>query len=490
MSDDEGSGPDDPFEALDLLRTEPSKGQRHLPRLLDQLADPDQTVRIGALAAICYAASEVPDLAEYLTRRLVDRLGDGDPSTETTLAFQYLEATNPETVRAELEALDAERTEQALIRTMDGSLLRPGHEGPEIGRTSSGRANESLNAADVERGVMTEGIETPDIPTTTMNVDTAGTTSESPTQGDEGTEPGDDADDTAVSNAGYWEPADKIPEVEAHSRFDSVTVLAKRAHQRYGDLYRTLGEVGDDQEGVGLVLFHMPDGAARPYLADLRDQLAVWADISNHPNVLTLWDWGLVPQPWAATAYAAERLTDRDQFTVEDAIWQVLQLADALSYLHDRGVIHAGLDPGNVAYYAIALEEGERQQPQLTNVGLMHVVRRYFDPTTRLDPRYAAPEYYDRQYGQIDMATDVYHLGALLYRYLTGNAPYTGEYEEIRTGVLSQTVPQPTASVDIPSELDAVVEKAMARQKLHRYETVTHLAHELRGIGVTEEDDI
>jgi hypothetical protein len=488
MSDEEGPSSVNPYEALDVLRTDPPEGRRYLPQLLDQLAADDEATRLGACAAVCRAAQSLPGMAEYLTRRLVDRFEDESPSTETALAFQYLEAIHPETVSAELDSMAAEQTPQARIRTMDGTLLRANIHQPSLGdrrigrsRMPGGDGNSRGNPVVSERDTNTEEDEVnPD-----SDADSEEEQAEDSSEGDSGGPSG-----SAAAQPGQWQPADHVPTIERQSRFDSLTILAKRARQRYGDLYRTLGEVDDEQEGVGLMLFHIPSEERRAYVAELADQLAAWSDVADHENVVTLWDWGHKPRPWSLTAYAAQRLSDRGQFDVSDAVWHVTQLANGLEYLHDSGIVHAGLDPDNIAYYDTVFEEGERQSPLLTNVGLMHVMRRYFDPTTRLDPRYAAPEYFDRQFGRIDNATDVYQLGALLYRYLTGRPPYTGGYEAVRSGVLDTTVPTPSTVDGVPAALDAVVEKAMAPQKLHRYETVTHLAHELQGIGVTEDDDI
>jgi len=81
--------------------------------------------------------------------------------------------------------------------------------------------------------------------------------------------------------------------------------------------------------------------------------------------------------------------------------------------LHERGIVHAGIDAESVAYYGNVLEETDRQPPLLDNIGLLSVYRHHFDPSQFLDPRYAAPEYYERRFGCIDHATDIYQLDAV-----------------------------------------------------------------------------
>jgi serine/threonine protein kinase len=113
----------------------------------------------------------------------------------------------------------------------------------------------------------------------------------------------------------------------------------------------------------------------------------------------------------------------------------------------------------------------------------MRVFRHHFPPSQCLDPRFAAPEYYNDQFGQIDHATDIYQLGAVCYRLLTGHPPHTGDFEHVRAAVLDSIPPQPSTVADLPEQVDDVIMKAMAKQKLQRYETVEPFQQELTSIA-------
>jgi serine/threonine protein kinase len=203
--------------------------------------------------------------------------------------------------------------------------------------------------------------------------------------------------------------------------------------------------------------------------------------VTDHGFVTTLYDWGREPRLWIATEYTDETLADRVDVGPDDALRTGLRVAEAVAHAHQRGVVHAGLDPRNVVYTGTAMER--RPQPLLDNVGLLDAIRTHFEPSRYLDPRYAAPEYFSRKYGTVDHATDVYHVGAVLYGLVTGRAPHEGEYGEVRRGVLSAR-PPPPSSVDpgIPAGVDDVVRKAMAKQKLTRYESATHVVQDLRRV--------
>jgi serine/threonine protein kinase len=283
--------------------------------------------------------------------------------------------------------------------------------------------------------------------------------------------------------------------VEYESRFDSLSILAPRDRRRYGDVYRTMGVTEEGELPVGITLFHGPTGAdgAREFdsafVSAVGERLDDWASVAATDNVVTLYDWATEPRLWAATEYTDETLADRGRLQPDEAAWHAERLAEAVATLHERGVVHAGIDPQSVAYYGNVLEEGDRQPPLLDNVGLLHAYRAQFDPSTFLDPRYAAPEYYERRFGRIDHATDIYQLGAVCYRLFTGRPPYAGEFDTVRERVLNAPPPTPSDVSSVPDAVDDVVGKAMATQKLHRYETAAHLAQELRALRDPRRDN-
>ena len=160
---------------------------------------------------------------------------------------------------------------------------------------------------------------------------------------------------------------------------------------------------------------------------------------------------------------------------------QAVALADALGHCHRHGAVHGGLDPKSVVYPGDGLTGLD--EPILDNPGLMGVFRRYFEPADYLDPRFAAPEYFDDDFGAVDTATDVYGLGAVCYFLLTGRPPFDGSYGAVRRGVLSESPDAPSSVVDAaPADADSVLAKALAKRKLKRYDSVEAFAADLRRV--------
>ncbi|PSQ37539.1 hypothetical protein BRD08_02470 [Halobacteriales archaeon SW_10_66_29] len=275
-----------------------------------------------------------------------------------------------------------------------------------------------------------------------------------------------------------------VSDIAVRSRFDDLHIRGERHRGRYATTYETLVGDGSDQRAVALRLLNQPEEVYPEFDRRLAEQLGRWADAGDHDNVVTVFDWGVDAQPWVATALIEGVLAERDRPSPAVAFRNALALADAVSHLHGRGVVHGGLDARTVGYPGERFDDDVERGPLVNNVGLITVFRHYFDPSDCLDPRFAAPEYYDDRFGRIDHATDIYQLGTVYYRLFTGRPPFTGEFEAVRQAVLSGTPPAPSAVVEgLPPELDEVLAKTMAKQKLRRYETVEQLRGELASVA-------
>lgn len=266
--------------------------------------------------------------------------------------------------------------------------------------------------------------------------------------------------------------------IARRSVFDDLTVVAPETERRYGDVVRVRARADDTERGVAVRLLDVPHDRAS--VDGICEPLREWTRFVDVPGVVTAVDWGQQPRPWVVTEYVEETLATRGSIAPARALQQARRLTGALVALHQRSVVHGGIDPRTVVYSADSLDGG---RPMLDNVGLLSVYRRHVDPSDYLDPRYAAPEYYDSQYGRLDHATDIYQLGMVLYRLFAGGHPFEGSYAEVRACVLEDHPPAPSeVTPALPATIDEVVAKATAKQKLTRYETATGLHQDLSRI--------
>lgn len=459
-------GPDgEVFAPVREVLADPATGS--VPALLGLLDADAETTRLAGALGLCLVALADPEVVPSVLARLSDRL-DGDARPEARVAYEYLVSQFPR------------RADEA-SRERDGSAGTAGRPPGGVGREGVGRVRQpgpgSFDPRTVEpdRSVIDPAdpqrhpdADVPDSGSTDSETDDAGELSAS----------GTDPTERQRWNRLY----ERLSAIVEASRFDDLMVLSGRTRDRYADFSRVLAVEGSAERALALRLFHRPREDRDSFVTDLEDALDAWRAVGDHPGVVTVFDAGSQPRPWAATEPVVESLADRGaRFPPEAAVSLALDLAEALSYVHQHGVIHGGLDPGNVALPAT--EADVARTGALDNVGLLGVYRWYVTPATCLDPRYAAPEYYDRGFGRVDHATDVYHLGAVLYRLLTGRPPVDGPFGEIRESVMEDPPPNPATVVDLPDSLARIVTKAMAKPVLRRYETINDLRGDLEGVA-------
>jgi WD40 repeat protein/serine/threonine protein kinase len=197
------------------------------------------------------------------------------------------------------------------------------------------------------------------------------------------------------------------------------------------------------------------------------------------------------------------------------ALMIVARVCEAMAYAHSKGVIHRDIKPANVMVgkfgevyvmdwgLAKVIGRPDLHDGQLKpNVTLMRTQVRTDrieelsrTPGTGLGtmqgtiigtPSYMPPEQAEGRIDDLDPRSDVYSVGALLYTLLTGRMPYVDPENKTSGGqVLMALLAGPPAPVhdidkDVPPELVAVCDKAMARDPADRYETIGEFAEDLR----------
>jgi len=259
-----------------------------------------------------------------------------------------------------------------------------------------------------------------------------------------------------------------------------ASALGRVAHvgpaldRRFGTERRLRATIDGTSRRVDVRAFREPAGDEAGFEGALARQLRRWASLGDLDGVVPVADRGDADRPWVATASTGPTLRGRDTPSVTRALRQATHLSAALAALHDRGVVHAGIDPGNVVF---TLGTGGPPRPALHNPGLVDVYRRYEDPAAVLDPRYAAPEFFESDRGIVDRATDVYGLGAVCFRLFTGVAPVAGPAESIAERVTADDpLPRPSrVEPRLPAAVDEVVRRATATEKFERYDTARDL---------------
>ncbi len=277
-----------------------------------------------------------------------------------------------------------------------------------------------------------------------------------------------------------------IESIAYRSSFEHLYLSGKQYDGRYATVYEALIGGGGRQNDIAVRVFDLPESDRAQFQSKLQKYIDDWSTVSDDDRLVSVLDWGVEPRPWIATPSVSNRLSKRSPMEFVDLLSTAKLLVDGIAQLHHNDMTHAGLDPQSVVF--VGQDDGGivTEEPLLDNPGLLHLYRYGFDPTEYLDPRYAAPEHYSEEFGKVDSKTDIYLLGAVLYRLFSGEAPFQGSLEQVRMSVLNQEPPTPTDRGVSPL-LDTVISKAMAKQKLHRYETIEHLQQDMANIAATQE---
>lgn len=203
-----------------------------------------------------------------------------------------------------------------------------------------------------------------------------------------------------------------------------------------------------------------------------------------HPGIVAVFDVGEDPKtgdPFIVMEYIKGQVL-RDlviggsrPLPLNTGLLITQQIAEALDYAHEQGVVHRDIKPANIL---VAKEE----QAKISDFGIAQLDVTHLTLPGRVlgTPAYMSPEQLEGD--QVDGRSDLFSLGAILYTLVTGYSPFQGNSAMTICFKIANRDPlQPTAlTPDLPSELDAVIARALAKDPGRRYQRGMDFAAELR----------
>jgi WD40 repeat protein len=161
---------------------------------------------------------------------------------------------------------------------------------------------------------------------------------------------------------------------------------------------------------------------------------------------------------------------------LEEALDIAIQTARGLEAAHDKAIVHRDIKSANL----MLTSQG---QLKIMDFGLAQLAdRSKLTKTTTLlgTPAYMSPEQALRE--PTDLRTDVWSLGVVLYEMLTGHLPFEGEREQAVLYAITNEEPEPVTALRsrLPTEIDGILEKALAKKPEERYQHVADLLVDLQ----------
>lgn len=223
----------------------------------------------------------------------------------------------------------------------------------------------------------------------------------------------------------------------------------------------------------------------------------------DHPGIVPLYEAEMSgATPFLASAYCAgpnlQQWLDETTDLVDASVASqfVASVAAAVHYAHQQGVIHRDLKPSNILLSPNHKGQPDEKfddrgtpltafEPKLTDFGLARLSRRLHETQSSMvlgTPLYMSPEQAESRNDDIGAASDIFGLGAILYRLLTGKAPFeASNYPQVLMKLRDgEVAAMSDVRPDVDSDLETICLKCLRYDENERYATAEELAMDLQ----------
>jgi len=303
----------------------------------------------------------------------------------------------------------------------------------------------------------------------------------------------------------------------ASARFKTGDVVAERyeileviGHGTSGTVYRARDLYADlEREIVALKAIHPHLHSDRQIFGRFQREAAILrklegAHLCKLLDVVEEDDLLMLAIEYVDGPSLDQYLDERGSLPLSEVLSILVQVCAALETAHDQGVIHRDLKPSNVLIEKVVDEQAEERGPlsfsrelraRVVDFGLAKMVRGETVGTALTEqdmilgtPDYMSPEQVCGE--ELDERCDIYACGVMLYEMLVGSVPFdTPGPLTTMTAHINHPVPSPREHAPdrgIPSSLDRVVMRALAKKPGQRYDSARELAQVLKTTGQNE----
>ena len=198
----------------------------------------------------------------------------------------------------------------------------------------------------------------------------------------------------------------------------------------------------------------------------------------QHPNVVTIYDLGeldghlFIAMEFVHGTDLEKLITAVEPLKLQSKLDIIVDVLMGLSYAHKHGIVHRDIKPANIRV-------GEDGHAKIMDFGVAHLASSDMTRTGLVvgTPSYMAPE--QVMGGKAVPGTDLFAVGAVLYHLITGSKPFEGPTLQSLFYRIVTDMPKPLDEVrpGLPSSLNAIIQKAMAKDPAQRYANALDMAN-------------
>lgn len=264
-----------------------------------------------------------------------------------------------------------------------------------------------------------------------------------------------------------------------------------------GTVYKALHQAMQRQVALKLLPEHRVSDSMT--VARFQREMAVLGQL-NHPHIVQAFDGGVhTGQHYLVMEFVdgvdlSSLVRDRGPLPMAEACLMIVQAASALQYASEKGIIHRDIKPSNLMLARQGEGASSKAVVKVLDLGLARALdqpdglHRVSDELTAAGQVMGTIDYMAPEQGtdshQVDIRTDLYALGATLYKLLSGETPFAAHTNKPllqRLAAIAQTDPTPIRQLrpDLPDKLAAIVHKLLAKNPDARFQSPKELIQAL-----------
>jgi len=260
-------------------------------------------------------------------------------------------------------------------------------------------------------------------------------------------------------------------------RFEIVRELGRGA---MGIVYEARDPVIGRRVAIKTVKADVAEGVSSEVLERFHREASAAGTLS-HQNIVTIYDVGeqegvvYIAMEFLEGQPLDRILAERRSLPVQECVDIAAKVLDGLSHAHQHGIVHRDVKPANI----VVNDDGA---VKVADFGVAHTFDSNLTRTGVLigTPHYMSPEQFAA--GNIDGRSDIFSVAAILYEMLAGEKAFHGETlgTMMHNVMNTQPVPVRKLNLHVPEPLAAVIEQALAKDPLSRYQDAAAFAAALR----------